>query len=171
MQIKFGAKTTVLDYKKVELAFINDAPIKIELKTRLAISAGDLFDMFEDPHGWAWASIKSVVWETPQPFGEGTTRSVDIDGQGKVQERFFLYEHGEHMAFRFEQGEMKAVSALVEDYAVKSTGVNTCELTWTIGMELRGVLKILTPILRGVMTKQFSGMLDKLTESVNKPSV
>ena len=37
-------------------------------------------------------------------------------------------------------------------------------------MELRGLLKIMTPILRGVMKKQFGGMLDKLTESVNKPS-
>lgn len=160
----------MLDYKKVGLEFLNDAPIRIELNTRLDISADDLFKMFEDSDGWGWASIKSVDWETPKPFGEGTTRTVDIDGQGKVQERFFLYEPGQHMAFRFEQGEMKAVSALVEDYAVKSTGENTCELTWIVGMELRGLLKILTPILRGVMTKQFGGMLDKLTESVNKPS-
>ena len=74
------------------------------------------------------------------------------------------------MAFRFEQGEMKVIGALVEDYLVKSTGQKSCELNWTIGMELRGLLKIMTPILRGVMNKQFGGMLDKLTESVNKPS-
>lgn len=160
----------MLDYKKVQLEFLNEAPIRIKLKTQLAISADDLFDMFEDPNGWGWASIKSVVWDTPKPFGAGTVRTVDIDGQGKVQERFFLYEHGKHMAFRFEQGEMKVIGALVEDYLVKSTGQKSCELNWTIGMELRGLLKIMTPILRVVMKKQFGDMLDKLTESVNKPS-
>ena len=160
----------MLDYKKVELAFLESAPIKIVLKTQIDISAGDLFKMFEDSDSWGWASIKSVDWETPKPYGKGTTRTVDIDGQGKVQEHFFLYEPGKHMAFRFEQGEMKVVNALVEDYAVKSTGENTCELTWSIGMELRGLFKILTPILKGVMTKQFGGMLDQLTKNINSPS-
>lgn len=160
----------MLDYKKVEPTFLESAPIKIELKTQLDISADDLFKMFEDPDSWGWASIKSVVWETPKPYGKGTTRTVDIDGQGKVQEHFFLYEPGKHMAFRFEQGEMKVVNALVEDYAVKSTGENTCELTWSIGMELRGLFRILTPILRGVMTKQFGAMLKQLTENVKASS-
>ena len=61
----------MLDYKKVQLEFLNEAPIRIKLKTQLAISADDLFDMFEDPNGWGWASIKSVVWDTPKPFGAG----------------------------------------------------------------------------------------------------
>jgi len=158
----------VLEYKKVEHEYLKSAPIKIELKTQLKKSASDLFEMFEDSDSWGWASIKSVVWETPKPYGKGTTRTVDIEGQGKVQEYFFLYEAGQHMAFRFEQGEMKAVGALVEDYRVQPTGENTCELTWTIGMELRGILKLLTPLLRGIMTRQFRKMLDQLTENVNK---
>lgn len=158
----------MLEYKKVELDFLNTAPIRIELSTQLPLSAAKLFEMFEDETSWGWASITQVTWETPRPFGPGTTRTVDIEGQGKVQEYFFLYAPDQRMAFRFEQGEMKAVNALVEDYAVTSTGENQCEFKWTIAMELRGMLKLLTPILRGVMRKQFASMLDELTSRLNQ---
>lgn len=160
----------MLEYKKAGLDFLNTAPIKFELKTRLALSPNDLFNMFEDENSWGWASIESVEWEAPKPYGEGTTRTIEIEGQGKVQEFFFLFEHGKRMAFRFEKGEMKLVDAFVEDYSVAAISDNESELTWTVAVELRGMLKLLTPIVKIVMKKQFSAMLDRLTAIVNDSS-
>ena len=161
----------MLEYEKVELGFLKTAPIKIELTTRLNVSAEALFEIFEGPDSWGWASIKEVVWETPKPYGAGTTRTIDVEGQGKIQEHFFLWEQGKHMAFRFEKGEMKAVSVLVEDYSVKPISEDECEFTWTIGMKLRGILRLLTPILAGVMRKQFAAMQGKLVEYVDARQV
>jgi|TARA_B110000908_G_C9869731_1_gene277783 hypothetical protein len=157
----------MIDYKKVELDFLDSAPIKISLTADLNIAPAALFKQFEDPHWWDWATIKSVVWETEKPYGRGTTRTVDIAGQGRVQEYFLLWEQDQRMSFRFEQGEMKLVSALVEDYQVQALAEGRSRLTWNIAMQLRGFIKILTPVLSGVMKKQFSGMLDNLVTTVN----
>jgi hypothetical protein len=108
----------MIEYNKVGLEFLDSAPINILLTAELNITPEALFKQFEDPGAWEWAGIKSVVWETEPPFGLGTTRTIDIAGQGKVQEYFLLWEQDKRMAFRFEKGEMKLVSTLVEDYQV-----------------------------------------------------
>ena len=159
----------MIEYEKVDLSFLGSAPIQISLSTELDITPAALFELFEDSSAWGWATIDSVVWETAPPYGPGTTRTVNISqGQGKVQEYFFVWEQDQRMSFRFEKGEMKLVSALVEDYQVEPIGEGRCRFTWNIAMQLRGVVRILTPLLGGVMKKQFSGMLDNLTAQVNK---
>ena len=158
----------MVEYEKVELDFLDSAPIKISLSAELDMTPSALFKLFEDPNAWEWATIKSVVWENEQPYGRGTTRTVDIAGQGKVQEYFLIWEQDQRMSFRFEQGEMKLVSALVEDYQVEALTDGRCRLTWNIAMQLRGFMRILTPLLSGVMKKQFGGMLDSLVASVDR---
>lgn len=157
----------MIDYEKVAMDFLDSAPIKISLTADLDITPAALFALFEDSDSWEWATIKSVVWETEKPYGLGTTRTVDIAGQGKVQEYFLLWEQDQRMSFRFEKGEMKLVSALVEDYQVEALADGRSRLTWNIAMQLRGFIRILTPLLAGVMKKQFAGMLDNLVATVN----
>ena len=158
----------MIEYEKVELDFLDSAPIKISLSADLNLTPPALFKLFEDPNAWEWATIKSVVWETEQPYGRGTTRTVDVSGQGKIQEYFLAWEQDQRMCFRFEQGEMNLVSALVEDYQVEALANDRCRLTWNIAMQLRGFMRILTPVLSGVMKRQFAGMLDTLVTSVNE---
>jgi hypothetical protein len=157
----------MIEYNKVEMDFLDSAPIKISLTADLNITPEALFKQFEDADFWGWATIKSVVWETAAPYGRGTTRTVDVTGQGKIQEYFLLWEQNQRMAFRFEKGEMKLVSALVEDYQVETLPDGNSRLTWNVAMQLRGVAKILSPLLAGVMKRQFAGMLAKLVTQVN----
>ena len=157
----------MIEYDKVGLDFLDSAPINILLTAELNITPEALFKQFEDPNAWEWAGIKSVVWETEPPFGLGTTRTIDIAGQGKVQEYFLLWEHGKRMAFRFEKGEMKLVSTFVEDYQVEALADGRCRLTWNIGMQLRGFARILSPLLAGVMKRQFAGLLKNLVTRIN----
>ena len=158
----------MIEYVKVGLDFLDSAPIKISLTADLDIAPAALFALFEDSDSWAWATIKSVVWETEKPYGLGTTRTVDIAGQGKVQEYFLLWEQDQRMSFRFEKGEMKLVSALVEDYQVERLADGRSRLTWNVAMQLKGFISILTPILSSLMKKQFAGMLDNLVATVNE---
>ena len=72
------------------------------------------------------------------------------------------------MSFRFEKGEMKLVSALVEDYQVERLADGRSRLTWNVAMQLKGFISILTPILSSLMKKQFAGMLDNLVATVNE---
>jgi len=151
----------MIEYKKVGLDFATTAPITLECQAELPVSAEELFRCFQRSDTWGWASIKSVEWETPTPYGEGTTRTIETLDQGKVQEYFFLWDDPKRMAFRFERGEMKLVNAFAENYRVEDLG-ESCRLTWYIGIELRGFFKVLSPILKMVMQRQFASMLDGL---------
>ncbi len=71
------------------------------------------------------------------------------------------------MAFRFERGEMKLVSALIEDYQVEALPGGRSRLSWNVAIQLRGFASILSPLLAGVMKRQFAGMLAKLVVQVN----
>jgi hypothetical protein len=160
-------KHVMVEYEKVELDFLDSAPIRISLAAELNITPEALFKLFEDPHSWEWATIKSVTWETEPPYGRGTTRTVDVAGQGKVQEYFLLWEQDKRMSFRFDKGEMKLVSALVEDYSVEALPDGRSRLTWNVAMQLRGFVRILSPLLSGLMTRRFAGLLDSLVVQVN----
>lgn len=81
-----------------------------------------------DAKAWTeWLPITGVTWTSPQPFGVGTTRTVDIK-QNKVEEYFFAWEEGRRMAFRFVRATLP-LSAGVEDYRVVPTATG-CELHW-----------------------------------------
>ena len=82
-----------------------------------------------DGEAWTeWLPITKVTWTSPQPFGVGTTRTVEINAQA-IDEYFFAWEEGRRMAFRFEAASLP-VSAGVEDYVVEPVE-GGCELRWS----------------------------------------
>lgn len=91
--------------------------------------AETVWDALLDPDAWTvWLPITKVVWTSPQPFGVGTTRTVEI-GKEIVEETFFAWEDNHRMAFRFERSSLP-ISAAVEDYLVVPND-NGCELRWS----------------------------------------
>lgn len=83
-----------------------------------------------DAKAWTeWLpALTKITWTSPQPFGVGTTRTVDI-GKNSVQEYFFAWDEGSRMAFSFVRSTLP-VSAGIEDYRVVPTATG-CELRWT----------------------------------------
>lgn len=82
-----------------------------------------------DAKAWSeWLPITRVTWTSPEPFGVGTTRTVETDKE-IIKETFFAWEEGRRMAFRFEQSTLP-VSAGVEDYSVVEVE-GGCELHWS----------------------------------------
>jgi hypothetical protein len=93
-----------------------------------ALPASAVWASLLDAKAWTeWLPITKVTWTSPQPFGVGTTRTVDI-GKQSVEEVFFAWDEGSRMAFYFERSTLP-VSAGIEDYRVVSTA-NGCELQW-----------------------------------------
>lgn len=82
-----------------------------------------------DPVAWTeWLPITKVTWTSPEPFGVGTTRTVEV-GDQIIEETFFAWEEGRRMAFRFEASTLP-VNAAVEDYRVVPVD-GGCEMRWT----------------------------------------
>lgn len=126
--------------QKVELDFIDAAPVRFVSKVDLAITPEQLFEVLGDAASWPhWATvITKVVWTSPEPRGVGTTRTVTMRGNIVGDEEFIAWEPYSHMAFRFNQSNSNAISAFAEDYRVVETAEG-CHLTWVMAMKPSGL--------------------------------
>lgn len=84
-----------------------------------------------DGDAWCkWTDITKVTWHSEQPFGVGTTRTVEVKDT-LIEETFFDWEEGYRMAFRFESSNLPFVSAGAEAYHLIETN-DGCELHWRL---------------------------------------
>lgn len=113
-------------HKQVGEEYLQKGPVKVSHAFPFPPSA--VWAALLDAQAWTqWLPITKVTWTSPQPFGVGTTRTVEIGDQA-VEETFFAWEEGARMAFRFEKSSLP-LSAAVEDYRVIPTATG-CELVW-----------------------------------------
>ena len=134
-------------HKPVGEDYLATVSPKLRVAHAFPFPASAVWAALLDAEAWTeWLPITNVVWTSPELFGVGTTRTVEI-GDQKVEETFFAWEEGKRMAFRFEKSTLP-VSAAVEDYVV----VETPE-----GCELRWAGKASAPlILGGIVSKQLA---------------
>ena len=115
-------------HKPVGEDYLATVSPKLRVAHAFPFPASAVWAALLDAEAWTeWLPITKVTWTSPEPFGEGTTRTVEI-GDQKVEETFFAWEAGKRMAFRFEKSTLP-VSAAVEDYVVAETPEG-CELRW-----------------------------------------
>jgi uncharacterized protein YndB with AHSA1/START domain len=126
--------------QKVELDFIDAAPVRFVSKVDLAITPEQLFEVLGDAASWPhWATvITKVLWTSPEPRGVGTTRTVTMRGNIVGDEEYIAWEPFSHIAFRFNQSNSNAISAFAEDYRVIETAEG-CHLTWVMAMKPSGL--------------------------------
>jgi hypothetical protein len=134
-------------HKTVGEDYLATVSPKLRVAHAFPFPASAVWAALLDAEAWTeWLPITKVIWTSPEPFGAGTTRTVEI-GDQKVEETFFAWEEGKRMAFRFEKSTLP-VSAAVEDYVIVET---------TGGCELRWAGKASAPlILGGIVSKQLA---------------
>lgn len=102
---------------------------KVTVAHKFPFPASAVWAALLDAEAWTeWLPITKVTWTSPQPFRDGTTRTVEV-GAMVIEEYFFLWEEGRRMAFRFDKSSLP-ISAGVEDYEIVDV-LGGCELRWT----------------------------------------
>lgn len=97
----------------------------------------------------AWGmGVRSLRWTSPRPFGVGTTREVELPlGLMTVRERFFVWDEGKRYAFEVYEANRRLYRRFAENYVIEERP-NGSRLTWTIAVEPRPGLKLLTDLGR-----------------------
>ena len=146
------------DLEPVDADYVTSGPNANEMTQTINKPADVVFRALEDGPAWKeWLGM-NVEWTSPEPFGVGTTRTVTGNGQ-TIEEYFLEWEDGKRMRFRFDRATLP-VSAFAEDWSVRSTGDDTCEVSWKYAYEWGGPLP-------GVLGKGF----DKFFEFNGKRSL
>lgn len=160
--------TTMYPCERVDLSFIQSAPFRFSNSVDLAITPEQLFEVLADADSWPqWAKvITKVTWTSPEPYGVGTTRVVDMRGGLTGDEEFLAWEPYTYLAFRFNSCSNKAVAAFAEEYRVVETA-GGCRLTWTMAQKPNGPARwglVLGGPLMNLSLKWFLANLRRYTD-------
>ncbi len=155
--------TTMYPCERVDQSFIDGAPFRFSNSVDLAITPEQLFEVLADAEAWPkWAKvITRVTWTSPQPYGVGTTRTVDMLGGLVGDEEFLAWEPNRYLAFRFNTCSNKAVSAFAEEYTVVETP-GGCRLTWTLAQSPAGPARFGLVLGRPLMNLSFKWFMANL---------
>ena len=155
--------TNRIPCRRVDMDFFSTAPVRFTNVIDISATPDQLFAVFEDADSWTvWAPvIKKVTWTSPKPFGVGTTRTVDTQGDVTAYEEFIAWEHGKRMAFRFNESSKPGMEAFGEDYIVEATA-NGCLLTWTVAFAPTGLGRVVMPLAKPVIKMVFGKFLKNL---------
>jgi len=156
--------------ERVGLEFIDSAPFRFVSTVELAITPEQVFEVLSDAESWPqWATaITKVTWTSAEPFGVGTTRTVDMRGGIVGDEEFLAWEPYSHMAFRFNDASTGSIAAFAEDYRVVSTP-GGCHLTWVMAMKPNGMAARLgMTVGRPAMARVFQKFLYNLRSYTDK---
>lgn len=126
------------DLNAVDGDYATTGPNQNTIKQAIPAPADALFRCLEDAPAWKeWLGIE-VDWTSAKPFGVGTTRTVTANGQ-TIEEYFLAWDPGTRMCFRFDRTTLP-LKAFAEDYVIKPTGPESCELHWSSAYEWGGPL-------------------------------
>jgi hypothetical protein len=138
--------------------FLTSAPHVFTYQKRFAAPPQTVWEsLVSDESIAAWgATLKSVTWTSPRPFGVGTTREVAPPVGPRMRERYFLWEEGRRHAFGVYESTAQLFKRFAEDYLVEPDGDDTL-FTWVLALEPRDKaalpVKVLAPIIKAVFGK------------------
>ncbi len=138
--------------------FLASAPHVFTYQKRFAAPPAKVWEsLISDESIAAWgATLKSVTWTSPRPFGVGTTREVAPPVGPRMRERYFLWEEGRRHSFAVYESTANVFTRFAEDYLVEPDGDDTL-FTWVLALEPRDRLalpvKILAPAIKAAFGK------------------
>ncbi|MBX7430828.1 SRPBCC family protein [Mycobacterium sp. Y57] len=105
----------------------------------------------------AWgATVGSLTWTSPRPFGVGTTREVGT-GPARVHERFYRWDEGSGYAFYVYEANVPLFRRFAEDYRVEPDGAGT-RFTWAVAIEPVRLARLPFALLAPVVKAGFGRM-------------
>lgn len=142
-------------------------PMRVVETVELPCSPERLFQSFEDAGDWSeWLGIE-VEWHAP--VSPDTSRTIRGSGL-RALEQFTEWEHGVRMAFYFAETDSPYFRRFGEEWRVTDLGEGRCRLTWTVGAELAGVFRFITPLVRWGLRRSVLPKFPKLADRVREPA-
>jgi hypothetical protein len=157
--------------RSVDASLFETAPWRFVTAVEVPASAAEVFHTFEDGAQWPrwFKGIRRVTWTSPKPYGVGTTRTVELDAL-TVFEHFFRWQSGERFSFYVTHATVPLFRALAEDYLLEDLAPGRCRFTYTVAIEPGLLGRLLSPVLRGSLGRQFSAAAHALPEYVRDRS-
>ncbi len=145
-------------------SWIPGAPVIIERDILIPASTETVWEHFADNEGWVhwFPGCKVCHFVGDPPHGAGSKRFVHMD-QFRVTEEITAWEPGKRWGLTVIEINAPIMSAMAEE-AVLTTEPDGTRVTFKIGVELRGVGKLLRAPLVAKQSKALETALQNLSK-------
>ena len=157
-------KRQMHEMKRVDTTFLETAPFRIEAVKKIKATREEVFQYLKVAENWPkWhTGITKVIWTSPLPFEEGTTRTVEINGTYVADEEFLVWEENYRFNFIFLRSNIPMSVALMEDFSLRDTDDGYCEMRLIVAGQTKGLLRFLNALMRWMQRRGIRKNLDNL---------
>jgi uncharacterized protein YndB with AHSA1/START domain len=135
-----------------------NAPIRIYNEVFLPAPPERVFELLADSPGWTkWFNRMRRVRIDGPPTGVGALRTVWV-GPTRVQERFTVWEPARQISLHIVESSSPGVRVMVEDYVISPVPGGS-SLAITVGVEAKGVFRLIPGVVRFVVANLAGGAL------------
>lgn len=153
--------------RPVDLAFLNEAPLRLSFAHTLRATPTTVFDAIAHDvtslPRW-YGVIAAAEYGGAEPFGVGTKRRVKLVGGISFHEQVLAWDTPHRYAYGIERTSVPGIRAMAEEWAILETPAGT-RVVWTMALDAAaataGVLRASAPGVR-VATRRALGRLDRM---------
>lgn len=144
-----------------DLAWVDSAPIRIELSKAVAAPPDEVFAILADHGSWPkwFTSMKAAQGDGTT--GVGSTRQVAL-GPLKADERFLAWEPGRRFSFLITKASAPGLVAFVEDFRLEPAPDDRTTVTYVGGIEPIRALRWAAPVVRWAFGREIDKALTGL---------
>ena len=141
-------------YRLVDDSFWDVAPVLLSGQASLPVSSQVAFAHLADTNSWStwYPTLNRAEWTSPAPFGEGSTRVIQLRGKAQAEQQVTAWEEGFRIVFCFTSGREPGMAAGAEEFWLRPTSPTSCELSWRMAVDVAGFAKII-PKISGFILK------------------
>lgn len=146
-----------------ELGYAKDAPHCIDNQTLIEASPERVFEVLSGSDWGDWfVDFKRVDWTSPEPYGQGSTRTVTLKILS-VKERFLAWEPGRRFSFSIDAISVPLVKAMMEDMQLEPVeGGRATRFRWRVYYTPSPLMVAFHPIARKIFGNMFTQSLKNL---------
>jgi uncharacterized protein YndB with AHSA1/START domain len=145
-----------------DLDFVDRAPFRIRAEAYVHAPAHRVFDIVTGEAMERWLpEFQALRWTSPEPFGEGTTRELDMRIL-KVKERVLAWEPGRRFAFTITATSLPLLSRMVEEVHLEPIAARVTLLRWNVHYAPLPALRAANPLARALLGRLWTGAVENI---------
>lgn len=143
------------DLTPTDLAFFDDAPLRIAQSARVSAAPDKVFASFANAADWPewFPMLKWAKW-TKGNGALGDEREVSVGALGRYRERMIAWDPGRRFSFTMIGSTSPLAEQLAEDYRLSPDGGGT-RIDWVMAARPTTLGKVGGPVLKAVMSRLF----------------